>query len=62
MGHSVSVHTVAQIFRKISTLIPCFVRPVNSGVKGHFNHHPYGRGWVKIQDHVTPLLAELVGK
>jgi hypothetical protein len=32
-----------------------------SGVEGHFDHHPHGRGWVKIQDYTTPLLAELVG-
>ncbi|KAJ7063208.1 pyridoxal phosphate-dependent transferase [Mycena amicta] len=30
-------------------------------VNGHFNTHPYGRGWVDFCDHITPLFAELVG-
>ncbi|KAF7363366.1 Kynureninase [Mycena sanguinolenta] len=30
-------------------------------VTGHFNSHPHGRGWVDFCDHITPLLAELVG-
>ncbi|GAA5999631.1 kynureninase [Rhodotorula paludigena] len=31
-----------------------------SGVLGHMDH-AYGRPWVKIDEHVTPLLAEIVG-
>jgi hypothetical protein len=31
-----------------------------SAVKGHFSH-PYGREWMNLGDHVTPLLAEVVG-
>ena len=38
------------------------ILPFRSGVEGHFDHHPYGRGWVKMQDHTTPFLAELVGE
>ncbi|KAI0035697.1 pyridoxal phosphate-dependent transferase [Vararia minispora EC-137] len=32
----------------------------SKAVEGHFDH-PHGRDWMKIADHVTPLLAELVG-
>jgi hypothetical protein len=31
-----------------------------SAVKGHFSH-PHGREWTNLTDHVTPLLAEIVG-
>ncbi|GAA5944469.1 hypothetical protein JCM3775_005868 [Rhodotorula graminis] len=31
-----------------------------SGVLGHMDHG-YGRPWVKIDEHVTPILAEIVG-
>ncbi|KAJ7285942.1 pyridoxal phosphate-dependent transferase [Mycena rebaudengoi] len=32
-----------------------------SGVSGHFDTHPYGRGWVAFCDHITPLFADIVG-
>ncbi|GAA5972065.1 hypothetical protein JCM11641_002481 [Rhodosporidiobolus odoratus] len=32
----------------------------SSGVLGHTDH-AYGRPWIKIDEHVTPILAELVG-
>ncbi|GAA5825119.1 hypothetical protein JCM11251_006105 [Rhodosporidiobolus azoricus] len=32
----------------------------SSGVLGHMDH-AYGRPWVKIDEHVTPMLAEVVG-
>ncbi|GAA6028719.1 hypothetical protein JCM8097_007361 [Rhodosporidiobolus ruineniae] len=32
----------------------------SSGVLGHTDHS-YGRPWVKIDEHVTPILAEIVG-
>ena len=35
---------------------PCVI----SAVEGHFNH-PHGREWTHLTDHVTPLLAEIVG-
>lgn len=33
----------------------------DSAVEGHF-HHPNGRSWTEILDHVHPLMAEMVGK
>lgn len=30
-------------------------------VEGHFSH-PLGREWMNMTDHVTPLLAELIGE
>lgn len=38
-----------------STLLP------GSGVLGHTDHG-YGRPWVKVDEHVTPILAEIVGE
>ena len=34
---------------------------IYSAVEGHF-HHPHGRAWAGIVDHVHPLMAEIVGK
>ena len=33
----------------------------HSAVEGHF-HHPNGRPWAGLVDHVHPLMAEIVGK
>jgi kynureninase len=48
-------------FRNLKFWFRVCVLPICSGVEGHFDHHPYGRGWVKIQDRTAPFLAELVG-
>jgi len=34
---------------------------IYSAVEGHF-HHPHGRSWAGIVDHVHPLMAEIVGE
>jgi len=34
---------------------------IHSAVEGHF-HHPHGRAWSSMVDHVNPLMAEVVGK
>ena len=34
---------------------------IRSAVEGHF-HHPHGRAWADMVDHVHPLMAEIVGK
>jgi len=34
---------------------------IYSAVEGHF-HHPHGRAWSEMVDHVHPLMAEIVGK
>lgn len=45
---------------QINRIPTCSLLSFGRGVLGHTDH-AYGRPWVKIDEHVTPLLAEIVG-